>query len=367
MANRKAWLQQRGSSWYVCWNDLNGQMKKKSLGKRKTDAIKFANKKTAELEAGTASANPDSWDSFIKAYREEVLSRLRPSSQRSYEFAIEHFARIIKPKKADALISRNFDRYVAKRISEKGMRDRPVSPATVNRELRSLRRVANIAFKWKQLPEKPQVDLLDESEDEPTFISLNEFDALYQACDTANRPTTEGIDPADWWRGLFMFASATGWRIGEILSLCWDDVDLDQGTARTRAGDNKGKRTVTTSLADVVVEHLALLPKLRMEVFPWDHASRELYKQFQALQVEAGIKKTCTKDHKHIEACNFYGFHDFRRMFASLNASTLSASQLQSQMRHRSYSTTQRYIAMSAQKREDVVSKLVLPEPRRAK
>jgi integrase len=34
----------------------------------------------------------------------------------------------------------------------------------------------------------------------------------------------------------------TGWRISELTSLVWSDVDLDAGIATTRASDNKGKR-----------------------------------------------------------------------------------------------------------------------------
>ena len=37
-------------------------------------------------------------------------------------------------------------------------------------------------------------------------------------------------------------AYMTGWRIGDLLGLRREDLDLDAGTAITRAEDNKGKR-----------------------------------------------------------------------------------------------------------------------------
>ena len=47
---------------------------------------------------------------------------------------------------------------------------------------------------------------------------------------------------------------------------------------------------------------------------------------------------------KHTDACHVYGFHDFKRAFATNNASTLSPAQLQRLMKHSDFSTTQGYI-----------------------
>jgi integrase len=45
----------------------------------------------------------------------------------------------------------------------------------------------------------------------------------------------------------------------------------------------------------------------------------------------------------------FYGFHDLRRAFATMNATTLTPDALQALMQHRDYQTTQRYINMARQ------------------
>jgi integrase len=53
------------------------------------------------------------------------------------------------------------------------------------------------------------------------------------------------------------------------------------------------------------------------------------------------------------EITNFFldhiGFHDLRRAFATMNAPALSADALQKLMRHKSYTTTQRYINLAGQ------------------
>ncbi|MEX2175887.1 MAG: tyrosine-type recombinase/integrase [Pirellulaceae bacterium] len=67
------------------------------------------------------------------------------------------------------------------------------------------------------------------------------------------------------------------------------------------------------------------------------------------MQQAAGIKLPCEDAHDHTEACHLYGFHDLRRGFATLNAGNMSGDALQKLMRHKSYSTTQRYINLAGQ------------------
>lgn len=71
---------------------------------------------------------------------------------------------------------------------------------------------------------------------------------------------------------------------------------------------------------------------------------RTIYDPFMKLQTLAGINLHCEESHEHTAACHVYGFHDFRRGFATNNASTLSPAQLQRLMKHSDFSTTQRYI-----------------------
>jgi integrase len=59
------------------------------------------------------------------------------------------------------------------------------------------------------------------------------------------------------------------------------------------------------------------------------------------------VHLACGAAHEHTRYCHVYGFHDLRRAFATMNAEQLSADELQKLMRHRSYSTTKRYINMT--------------------
>ena len=146
-----------------------------------------------------------------------------------------------------------------------------------------------------------------------------------------------------------MFGYMTGWRISEILSLAWDDVSLDQGYAITRHDDNKGNRDERVPLHRAVVEHLRKVVDFGPLVFPWPKGRRSIWKEFAQIQAAAGIDLPCSEKHEHTEACHRYGFHDLRRAFATMNADRLTGDALQALMRHKSYSTTQRYINIARQ------------------
>jgi integrase len=61
------------------------------------------------------------------------------------------------------------------------------------------------------------------------------------------------------------------------------------------------------------------------------------------------IDLPCSDEHEHTPACHLYGFHHLRRAFATVNGDRLSADSLQTLMRHKSYTTTQRYINLARQ------------------
>ena len=150
-----------------------------------------------------------------------------------------------------------------------------------------------------------------------------------------------------------MFARMTGWRIGEILALRREDLNLSAGHAITRHDSNKGKRDDLIPLHTVVVDHVKAVVSFEPVVFPWYHHRRTLDVEFHRIQAAAGLSKP------------WYGFHDIRRAFATMNADTLSANELQALMRHASPATTQRYINM-AKMLNRTAEKLDVPDLSRA-
>jgi hypothetical protein len=130
--------------------------------------------------------------------------------------------------------------------------------------------------------------------------------------------------------------------------------------------DAETGHTLTTyeviPLHPVVVEYLKKIVGDGPLVFPWDHDPRTLWVEFTRIQQGAGIHLTCREKHDHTPSCHVYGFHDFRRAFATVNAPRLKPEVLQRLMRHKSYQTTQKFYINPTSQMQDAVSDMPLPD-----
>lgn len=354
--------------WSVGWFE-DGRKRSKKIGCRSL-AEKFVRKVEAQAEAGTLQSDSRKrWSSFRVEWETRIGASMEPQTKRCTIDALDHFERIVKPGQVRRIRTQTIDEYVAKRRAERGKKAHStVSPATVNKELRQLRAVLRIAHDWGYLAQMPRVRMVKEPQKLVRYVIPEHFAAVYGACDAARRPASNDYSPADWWRAFLTFLYMTGWRVNEPLSLRWDDVSLDNGTATTWHEDNKGKRDEIVPLHPVVVAHLRKLVDLGTHVFRWPHHERTLYEEFANIQMAAVadngeriINLPCREKHEHTDSCHLYGFHDLRRAFATQNAMRLAPDALQALMRHKSYLTTKKYINMARQL-DGAVDQLHVPD-----
>lgn len=345
----KAWVFQRekgkANAYFVGWRDQDGKRREKKFERRKL-AEQFQARKSLELEATEATGvRHVDWSLFRKEYEAHIKSTLKPSTVYNYQLALNSFERVCKPVKVSTITSKLIDQFVTVRCGERGTKPgSTISSASVNSELRVIRRALRIAKKWKYLPEGIEVEAVKEAKRFKRFVSQEHFELIYAACNVATYPDDMPYSAADWWRALLVFTFMTGWRISEPLALLRQDVDLKRGEAITRADDNKAGRDERVSLHPLVIDHLESIPALTPEMFPWGKSSRAMYPEFHRIQKAAGIRLPCSENHEHTEACHLYGFHDLRRGFATVTGLRLDNRKLQHMMRHKSYQTTQRYV-----------------------
>ena len=114
-------------------------------------------------------------------------------------------------------------------------RRKQVSPASVNRELATLRRLLRLALEWKEIGRVPRIRLLPGERCRDFVLSYKqERDYLEMAPPALRDITTLILD--------------TGLRIGEVLSLQWLDVRLEPangarfGLLRVREGKSKNAK-----------------------------------------------------------------------------------------------------------------------------
>jgi integrase len=356
--------------WYVGWYEPGGNRRKKSCGAG-TEGKKNAERKRRKLEAqlieGTyRSQAGKTWEDFRREYDQRVLAGLAPATRATSLISLDHFERLIRPKKVFALSAESVARFVAARRQERGRnRGETVSPATVNKDLRHLKAALAVAEEWGYLDRAPKVRMERAGRKLPRYVTGDHFAALYAACEHARKPAdVPNVAPADWWRALLVTGYMTGWRIGDMLGLRREDVDLDAGTAviRWETEGNKGRRDELVKLHPVVIEHWRkVVVGFDPCVLPWNHHRRTLDEEWLAIQQAAGIRLVCRKQHEHTEHCQAYGFHDLRRAFATMNADKLTPDALQALMRHKSYQTTQLYINMARQM-DAAVASLHVPD-----
>lgn len=348
--------------WSVGWIDPDGKRRSKTIGS-KSKAEKFRRKVEGELAAGTYQQYSQTlWIEFEVILEERVLRGMEPGTREATKYALKHFRRIVKPQRMRGITSAVLADYVAKRRQERRTKaeNAPlISPATVNKELRTLRSILRKAVKWGYLGTMPEIEFLREPRRLPRYVTPEHFALIYgKGCEAARWPDDQPYAAEDWWRAVLMMAYMTGWRIGSLLALRWEDVDLDEGHAVSRAADNKGRRDDLIPLHPVVIDHLQGLKSFSPMVFPWNHSRRKVFSEFGRLQMAAGISLP-GEDRP-------YGFHDLRRAFATMNAENLTPDVLQKLMQHRDYQTTQRYINMARQLKP-AIEKLFIPKVTRPK
>lgn len=102
-----------------------------------------------------------------------------------------------------------------------------LSGATQNRYLAGVSVMLNLAVELEWLKAAPKVKRNRESKVNVRWITQAQASELVQAISQ------------DWMRDIVRFALATGCRAGEILSLNWDNVDLEKRRAWINASDAK--------------------------------------------------------------------------------------------------------------------------------
>lgn len=113
----------------------------------------------------------------------------------------------IASTRVDAIDEGVIEKYV---ISRREL----VGPATVNRELATLRRILRLAHEWKQIDRVPRIRLLGGERNRDFVLSRAQEKVYLDAC-----PQPLG--------DIATLMLETGLRIGEALSLGWPDVRLE--------------------------------------------------------------------------------------------------------------------------------------------
>lgn len=172
----------------------------RTLEKKRNDVI---------IEGNCVYKKPENpkFDTFVQTFLER-RKHLRSFGREVS--ASKHFIRYFKSKTLLSITPANIMDYMSYRISQ------GVVKSTVNREMRCLRRMFNLAIKWHATNRNPvkDVDFFEEPPGRTRFLSEVEAVRLLTAASPHLKP-------------IIMTALNTGMRLGEILSLKWSQVHIN--------------------------------------------------------------------------------------------------------------------------------------------
>lgn len=138
------------------------------------------------------------------------------------------------------------EEYVQSRLGAKSRRKRQLSPATINRELATLRRLLRLAQEWREIQRVPRIRLL-RGERNREFILSHDLELAYLRI----------LPPV--LADVATVLLDTGLRLGELLSLEWPQVHLEPangakfGYLTVVSGKSKSRRSRNVPLTERVV------------------------------------------------------------------------------------------------------------------
>ncbi|QDU63377.1 site-specific tyrosine recombinase XerC [Planctomycetes bacterium Pan216] len=331
----RVWIQQRkGRTLALEWHDpTTGKRRTKSTG---TNDWRAAEQQRAELEVDlNRGVDVDSgrmkWSRLRELYESEKLIETSATNQQRARDVFDVFERHVKLTTINSITERTIAAFVAK------LRERELSPFTVQLHLRYLRVILRWAFKRQYIERVPTIEMPPA----PKAISRRKirgaanitgevFDRLIAAC------------PNDGWRLFLAFCWHAGLRSSEARNVRGEDIDLEGHRIlipTPKRGSSDEHAIVSPELDAILRERFPgglpidrLIPSDEVNELAKDRSGR-----FQAIAKRAGISGGSKS--------GLITLHDLRRSVGSRWAGKVPAQVLQKLMRHASLATTMGFYA----------------------
>jgi len=327
MARSTKGLYKRGNVWWMTYRDGLGvqQFESCKTGKKGEAEGKLTDRRKEALEGiGPApTIKPVALEELLTEYLKFVANQRGVRTKRLH---VQHLKRVLGNPPIHTLTVKVVEEY---REMRRSSRSQGIGPATINREIATLKHALTKAVAWKMVRKDVRDDLkgvqkLTEPGGRLRYLSgPEEAEKLIQGCRGVFRP-------------LVVTTLHTGMRRGEILGLTWDAVDLRNGFIRVEQTKNGEPRNIPIN---ETVRGVLTGLRSRLDV-PW------------VFHDEDGCPFRDTR-HKFEWACKRAGimdfhFHDLRHTFASwLVMAGVPLATVSKLLGHKSITMTMRYAHLS--------------------
>lgn len=312
-------VKKRGKNYWMF-----GQVK----GLRIDSSLRTSNKRLAEEIAkekfrraleqthGIKMIRPISFKVLLDKYYEYCRNNNKKSTYEKKIFNIQNLVTYFGDIPISNITVEQIEEFKNQRLTQ-------VSASTVNRDLSTLKHALNLAMKWGYL-EKSAAALISKFR-EPAgrirFLSTEEADRLISKCSKELKP-------------IVITALNTGMRLGEILGLDWEKIDLEKHLIKIFDTKNNEFRVVpiNETLYNVLVSMNGKKGKVFLSRLGQPYSY--IYVGFRSALKKAEIER--------------FTFHDLRHTFASwLAMKGVPLSTIGAILGHKTPQMTMRYAHLS--------------------
>lgn len=351
-----------GHTLYLRYVDLNGKRRCDSLSHNdQTKAEKARIKKERELRMGYCAPESMRLKEFFTDSLLRTGDQIRQSTKEEYERIIEEFISVVGNLDYQKITLKHGEYY------RQVCLDKGNTPATVAKKLRHLKRLFQLGANRKQLDENclQHIDMPKKSTKKKIRIySDDECRRMLKSAKDYMLGKDDKITVQ--WDILVMTALETGMRRGELLNMCWSDIDFENHQIDITAKEDteetwewkikdsdersvplsehttkllaelQGKRPAGYPYVFVPVDRYDFIQQERRAKGKWNLVSSRLdvvnnfYRQWEEIQKRAGIRKKGT-------------FHDLRRTALSRWLGKMSEYELMTLAGHSSFQTTHNF------------------------
>ena len=321
--------------WYMDYTDFSGNRHRESTGTgTKKLAEQIAAKKEVEIlnqkKLGIKPVKSVLFSEFSKEYLKMSVANKVPGSVAMDKIALKNFKEILGDRILSDIEEGDIESYKVERLKS-------IAPATVHREMNTIKNMFKIALrrgytrkdpcKYVKKPQEPPGRL--------RYLSKDEIKRLLKECKKYS------------YLHLFVvIALNTGMRKGEILGLKWKDIDFENSLIHLEQTKNRERADVLMNAFIIETlneyrESVKEKPQESSSVIPVN----SIKKSFKGAVVRAKIKD--------------FRIHDLRHTFAShLVMNNIPLNVVKELMRHKSFKMTLRYAHLSPTQKKDAVEKL---------
>lgn len=322
----------KNNNWHIDYRLLNGKRRREKVGSSKKLAETVLSKRKIEIAEGKFLDVLKNEKIKFEVFAEEFLNIHSKANKKSWKadyYNLQSLKSYFGGKYLYTITIKDIEKFKFERSGQ-------VGPATVNRELATLKTMFSKAVTWEKLHENiaRNVKFFKEPAGRLRFLEQEEIVKVLANCSKRLRP-------------VVVLALNTGMRRGEILGLKWHDVDFKNNIITLLDTKNGEKREVymneQVKTALICVRKHPESPYIFCN--PLGKPFHDIRKSFFTALKKSGIT-------------NFH-FHDLRHTFASqLAMSGTDINTIRELMGHKDIRMTLRYSHLSPSHKKRAVDVL---------